>query len=822
LLIKKNYQQMIFVFMAFFLMVLVSYFSVSSIVRNYILNHVKESFLVAETNIKESLREPDITLVNSSFVIKRMIENGYSQEKIHRYMINLTHWIFENKDRVWGFNGLYGSIRGDFLDGTRMDLPGSHEAEGQPWYTAARTAKGGIAMTMPRVDPQTRGVMASISQELYDADNNFLGVLAIEVYLTRLLEYVSSLRVAEGGYGIMLNQDLEIIAHENTDLLGMSLRELSEDCAEAAAELESKGEVFGREIVNPDGLRAVMFCRQIYNGWYLGMITPLHSFYRDVRYTALILSALGIVMMSILCYILLRLSAAKMRSDEENRSKSTFLARMSHEIRTPMNAIIGMSELALRSDKLASMAECVVNIKQAGHNLLSIIDDILDFSKIESGSLEIVPAPYRFASLLNDAVNVIRMRLVGKPVVFAVRVDGCVRGNLIGDEHRIRQILLNVLSNAAKYTREGTISLTVESADMGNDTVLMTFEVADSGVGIKKKDLEHLFGDFVRLDLNRNRSVEGTGLGMAITRNLCLVMGGNITVKSTYGKGSVFTVTLPQKFVNDDPIAVVENLEEKRVLFCYERPFYAESILWALRALGVSVFLAHGPEEFLALLKDNEFQFAFVSPAIVDRAAERAKGLNLQTRIVLLAGYDIPPSSEGISILPMPAYAVPIANVLNGTAATHWKKDADTCFTAPDAQVLVVDDNLVNLKIVRGLLKPYQMQVNVCKSGAQALTIAHKRRYDLVFMDHMMPDMDGIETASRLRGIPGYRDVPIVALTANAISGMRELFLEKGMNDFLPKPIDPVKLDALLHKWIPANKQVQEKVQEKLKDNIER
>jgi signal transduction histidine kinase/CheY-like chemotaxis protein len=634
-----------------------------------------------------------------------------------------------------------------------------------------------------------------------------LGVLVIDVYLTRLLEYVSTLQVAEGAHGVMLNQDLEIIAHENPELLGVPLRAVSKDYADVAEELKAKGVVFDRQVADSNGQRAVVFFRQIYNGWYVGMSTPLFSFYRDVRYVATVLSVLGVIMMSILCAILLRLSAAKMRSDEENKSKSAFLARMSHEIRTPMNAIIGMSELALRADQLDSMAECVVNIRQAGYNLLAIINDILDFSRIESGMLEIVPAPYRLASVLNDAINTIRMRLAGKSIVFAVRMDGSVRGNLIGDEHRIRQILINILSNAAKYTREGTITFSVESADTGDGAALLTFKVADTGIGIKEEDIENLFDDFSRFDLNRNRSVEGTGLGLAITQNLCLAMGGDIAVKSTYGKGSIFTVTLPQKFTSDEPIAVVENPGEKLVLFCYERLFYAESVLWALGALGVEVLVAHGPEEFYARLKAGKFQFAFVSPGICDQAAELVKQLNLPTRVVLLAGFDMPRSSQDISILQMPAYAVSIANVLNGAAAAGWKENTNIRFTAPNAEVLVVDDNLTNLKIVQGLLKPYRMQVDVCKSGAQALTIAARRRYDLVFMDHMMPDMDGIETAARMRGIAGYRDVPIVALTANAIFGMREMFLEKGMNDFLPKPIDPKALETMLYKWIPKDKQ---------------
>jgi hypothetical protein len=181
-----------------------------------------------------------------------------------------------------------------------------------------------------------------------------------------------------------------------------------------------------------------------------------------------------------------------------------------------------------------------------------------------------------------------------------------------------------------KYTQEDSIAFTIESADAGDDTVLMTFKVADTGIGIKEEDLENLFGDFVRLDLNRNRSVEGTGLGLAITQNLCRAMSGNIVAKSTYNRGSIFTVTLPQKFTDDEPLAAVENPKEKRILFCHEYPFYAESVLWTLRTLGMNVSLAHESEEFCARLKDNEFQFAFVSPSILDQAADLVKRLDLQ------------------------------------------------------------------------------------------------------------------------------------------------------------------------------------------------
>ncbi|MDR3231046.1 MAG: response regulator, partial [Synergistaceae bacterium] len=535
-----------------------------------------------------------------------------------------------------------------------------------------------------------------------------------------------------------------------------------------------------------------------------------------VRYTAAVLSVVGSLLMSILCVILLRLSAAKMRSDEENRSKSTFLARMSHEIRTPMNAIIGMSELALRSQDAASIEEYVTNIKQAGYNLLSIINDILDFSKIESGNLEITPVPYQLSSLLADVVNVMRVRILEKPIYFAVRADGRLHNQMIGDEARIRQILLNVLSNAVKYTREGDILLAidgVETGEAGEGETLMTIRVADSGIGIKKGDLDNLFGDFVRLDATRNRGVEGTGLGLAITRSLCRAMGGDITVTSVYGRGSEFVVTLPQKFEGNDRLAVVEHPGEKKVLLYDERTVYASSIEATLRSLGVGVTAAKTPEEFFAQLEkekkeEKKEKFAFGCLRVMERALSLIEDLGLPTKLVLLANLD-GNSFQNALTLAMPAYSVPIASLLNGASALERKETlSETRFIAPRARVLIVDDNLINLQVAEGLLMPYEMQIDTCESGLEALALAKENQYDLVFMDHMMPDMDGVETTGRLRGMKECRDVPIVALTANAISGMKEMFLEKGMNDFLSKPIDPAEVDLIMCKWIPRDKQI--------------
>ncbi|MDR1977259.1 MAG: transporter substrate-binding domain-containing protein [Synergistaceae bacterium] len=488
-------------------------------------------------------------------------------------------------------------------------------------------------------------------------------------------------------------------------------------------------------------------------------------------------------------------------------SKGEFLARTSHEIRTPINAIIGMSELALRATDAPSIKRYVMDIRKAGHNLLSIINDILDFSKIESGNLEINPGHYTLSSLLNDVINVMRVRILEKSIVFIVNVDVNIPNNLIGDEARIRQVMLNLLSNAVKYTSEGYVMLSVNSLHIGGDDILLIFEIADSGIGIKNEDLDGLFGKFVRLDGERNRGIEGTGLGLAIAKSLCNAMDGDITVESVYGAGSTFNVTLAQKFVGQDPLAAVKEPEKKRILFFDERELYAQSVLSTLQNLSVPVVVATDIPDFLTKFESGKFEFAFASPALVRAVPALVEQKEWRVKLVLLANLGETSFLPGIRVIIMPAYAVSVANTLNGLSVEErYEEDAIVRFTAPEARILVVDDNQTNLKVAQGLLLPYRVQVDVCERGEDAIALGKAHRYDMIFMDHMMPGMDGIEATARLRGMEQCDGVPIVALTANAVSGMREMFLENGMNDFLSKPIDPSKLESILYKWIPQNK----------------
>ena len=446
--------------------------------------------------------------------------------------------------------------------------------------------------------------------------------------------------------------------------------------------------------------------------WYLLAYIPASELSTNtvVDWMLLGIVILGLLILLVFNFLILmfynrKLAEAAEAANQANDAKSYFLSTMSHDIRTPMNAIMGLNEMVLRDSHEEEIVAYSESIRTAGKTLLGLINDILDFSKIEAGKMDIINVDYNFVSLLNDLVNMVQGKAEDKGIALNLDVDRNIPMILHGDEIRIKQIITNILSNAVKYTKEGSITFKAgfEKENADPNSIRLFISVTDTGIGIKPEDLDRLFKAFERIEEKRNRNIEGTGLGMSIAQSFLAMMGSHIDVQSEYGKGSTFSFELVQGVKNWNPIGDYEETFKRSVS---DRKKYRES------------------------------------------------------------------------------------------------------FIAPHARLLVVDDTPVNLSVFQSLLKRTKVQIDTAGSGDEGISLYKQKHYDVIFLDHMMPDKDGIETLKEMKEIKDTpnAETPVVCLTANAISGMREMYINEGFDDYITKPIDPDRLETMLLQYLPKGK----------------
>ncbi len=508
-----------------------------------------------------------------------------------------------------------------------------------------------------------------------------------------------------------------------------------------------------------------------------------------------------------------RIRAMKHANEElerASRMKSDFLANMSHEIRTPMNAVIGMAEIAMREKDPAQIYDYLRQIQRSGRNLLNIINDILDYSKIESGKMEIIEEEYEPFIELEDIANVLATRIGDKPLELFVYVDRLLPHKLLGDNMRIRQILINLANNAIKFTHQGMVKIRIDGERIAEDTVKATFHVIDTGIGIKKEDIEKLFVSFQQVDSRRNRSAEGTGLGLAISQRLVEAMGGEIGVTSEYGKGSDFWFSIPQKVVDGNNDLEIHDADDKHAICMTDQDLLWDMFSGEMKNLELEFEHITSFDEYRASGKRD---FIFFEQKYYDDKATRFFEAHPDINGVIYAefGTDLEITCPNIHIQSRPATTMRMVRTLNEqydeVISGEPEKTFSIDFMAPDAEILVVDDNDINLTIAKGLLEPIKVQVDIADGGQSAIDKAVAKDYDIILMDHMMPEIDGVDATVRIRELRGEADkTVIIALSANAVAESRSLFADAGMNDFVAKPIDVKDLITTVKKWLPEEK----------------
>ena len=580
-----------------------------------------------------------------------------------------------------------------------------YRVELRQWYIDTERSGNGYSISVPYYDAQTGLYCITFSRVVYSKEGEFLGIFAIDCYVDKLVDVLDD-SYSNDGYAFLIDSEGNIINHPN-----LEFQMSADNCVNVEDTIYASVFHDGSSFFMSDYDGSYVSCyaaKSDMSDFTVLVVQKWWSIYSNVLIMAIIFILMLILSISAVIHLINRFihwqEEANKRLIESadaavsaGKAKSRFLAQMSHEIRTPINAVLGMNEMILRESDDDSIKEYAANIQASGRNLLTLINSILDFSKIEEGKMEIIPVKYSTGELIETLMNSVAQRAEDKGLIFETHIGENIPSGLYGDDVRVAQVVINLLTNAVKYTNKGRVDLYISGNKKDNNTFALNVKVKDTGIGIKQEDLGKMFESFTRLEETRNRTVEGTGLGMSIVTRLLDMMGSSLKVDSEYGRGSEFSFTVDQMITDAKPLGDIKESVAKQV------------------ETGT-------PDEYLY---------------------------------------------------------------------------------APNAKVLVVDDNEMNLKVMKNLLKLFGIHPDMAISGENALVMLKNETYDIVFLDHMMPKMDGIETLNEAKEkyLLGP-DTIVIALTANAVVGAKDMYLNAGFNDYLSKPVEIKTLEKALVTYI--------------------
>jgi len=828
--------QVLFTALAFVIMVFLSYRFTSNIVYNHMIARVDSMIQYERLTLESELSSPSTAMRRFSETIREKLVYGDSLDRIQEYMTSQTDFIIrESKDTFINPIGYYGFFEAVadgpvFLVGFEATVQDDYDPKTRPWFRTAIAAGGEVIETAPYTDALTGETVLTYTRVIYDNYGRRIGVVALDVLLYNIGQHVVETALAQGGYGILISPDLVVLAHPNEDFIGLPISDPELNFSEFEEDLRRGLDISERQIVSYKDEPSIAYFNKLDNGWYLGLVAPNGPFYQSVTNMALMLSITGALLACLLVAIMIRIDAAREKSDRESRHKSAFLANMSHEIRTPMNAIIGMTMIGKSSGDMERKDYCLTKIDDASQHLLGVINDILDMSKIEANKFELSPAEFSFEKMLQRIVNVVNFRMEEKRHTLKIHIDKAIPKTLVGDDQRLSQVITNLLSNASKFTpNEGHIDVETQLLREDDGLCTILFTIKDSGIGLSPVQQEKLFQSFQQADADTTRKYGGTGLGLAICKSIVEMMDGNIWVDSEPGKGSAFSFIVRMRRGDDKSrlkTAGSVHLSDTRILIVDDDTSVLEYFSEIMKGFGIQCDTASDGNEALDLVRKNgPYNIYFLDWMMPDmNGLALSKALHSESLILDNSVFIMISSIEwrmikdeakkaGIEkFISKPLFPSSIADAINESLGADPRcrepsqPEVDGLFKGH--RILIAEDVEINREIVIALLEPTLVEIDCAENGLIAVNMfdSAPELYDLILMDVQMPEMDGYSATQRIRALRhrNAKTIPIIAMTANVFREDIEKCLESGMNGHVGKPLVYEELIEKLHGFLGA------------------